>query len=51
MKIALLALSIILTFARTEFLVFGDLAIGGRMPVMELAGFEIVDTIIEMRKG
>lgn len=50
MKIMSLVISLILAFGNVEYLRFGNLAIGGRMPVMMLTGFEIIDTIIGLRE-
>lgn len=50
MKIMSLVISLILAFAKVEYLRFGDLAIGGRMPVMMLTGFEIIDTVIGLKE-
>jgi len=50
MKIMSLVISLILAFAQTDYLRFGNLAIGGRLPVMMLTGFEIIDTIIGLRE-
>lgn len=49
MKISLLVLSLILAFTGKEFIFIGDLAFGGRTPVMVLALIEIADAFIDRR--
>lgn len=50
MKIVSLMISLILAFAQTDYLRIGDLTFGGRMSVMMLTGFEIIDTIIGLKE-
>ncbi len=50
MKITLLILSLILAFFEKEFIIIGDLAFGGRTPVMVLIVIEIVDAFIDRKK-
>lgn len=51
MKISLLVLSLILAFTGKEFIFIGDLAFGGRTPVMVLALIEIADAFIDRRNN
>lgn len=51
MKISLLVLSLILIFTGKEFIFIGDLAFGGRTPVMVLVLIEIADTFIDRRNN
>ena len=51
MKISLLVLSLILTFTGKEFIFIGDLAFGGRTPVMVLVLIEIADAFIDRRNN
>lgn len=51
MKITLLMLSLILAFIRQEFILIGDLAFGGRTPVMVLVLIEIADAFIDRKNN
>lgn len=51
MKITFLVLSLILAFARQEFILIGDLAFGGRTPVMVLVLIEIADAFIDRKNN
>lgn len=51
MKITLLVLSLILAFTRKEFILIGDLAFGGRTPVMVLVLIEIADAFIDRKSN
>lgn len=51
MKITLLVLSLILAFTRQEFIIIGDLAFGGRTPVMVLVLIEIADAFIDRKNN
>ena len=51
MKITLLVLSLILAFIGQEFILIGDLAFGGRTPVMVLVLIEIVDAFIDRKNN
>lgn len=51
MKITLLVLSLILAFTRKEFILIGDLAFGGRTPVMVLVLIEIADAFIDRKNN
>lgn len=51
MKISLLVLSLILIFTGKEFISIGDLAFGGRTPVMVLVLIEIADAFIDRRNN
>ena len=51
MKISLLVLSLILTFTGKKFIFIGDLAFGGRTPVMVLVLIEIADAFIDRRNN
>ena len=51
MKISLLVLSFLLAFTGKEFIFIGDLAFGGRTPVMVLALIEIADAFIDRRNN
>lgn len=51
MKISLLVLSFLLGFTGKEFIFIGDLAFGGRTPVMVLALIEIADAFIDRRNN
>jgi hypothetical protein len=51
MKITFLVLSLILSFARQEFILIGDLAFGGRTPVMVLVLIEIADAFIDRKNN
>ena len=49
-KIGLLLLSFILAFVEQEFIVIGELTLGGRTPVMILILIEIMDAFIDKKK-
>lgn len=51
MKITFLVLSLILAFARQEFILIGNLAFGGRTPVMVLVLIEIADAFIDRKNN
>ena len=51
MKITFLVLSLILAFTRKEFILIGDLAFGGRTPVMVLVLIEIADAFIDRKNS
>ena len=51
MKITFLVLSLILAFTRKEFILIGDLAFGGRTPVMVLVLIEIADAFIDRKNN
>lgn len=51
MKISLLVMSFLLGFTGKEFIFIGDLAFGGRTPVMVLALIEIADAFIDRRNN
>ena len=51
MKISLLVLSLILTFTGKKFIFIGDLAFGGRTPVMVLVLIEIADAFIDRKNN
>lgn len=51
MKITLLMLSLILAFIGQEFILIGDLAFGGRTPVMVLVLIEIADAFIDRKNN
>ena len=51
MKITFLVLSLILAFIRKEFILIGDLAFGGRTPVMVLVLIEIADAFIDRKNN
>lgn len=51
MKITLLVLSLILAFIGQEFILIGDLAFGGRTPVMVLVLIEIADAFIDRKNN
>ena len=51
MKISLLVLSFLLAFTGKEFVFIGDLAFGGRTPVMVLALIEIADAFIDRKNS
>ena len=46
-----LVLSLILTFTGKKFIFIGDLAFGGRTPVMVLVLIEIADAFIDRRNN
>ena len=49
MKISLLILSFILAFTEKDFIVFGNLAFGGRISVIVLIIIEIVDAFVDRK--
>lgn len=51
LKIAFLGLSFLLAFFEQEFIVIGDLAFGGRAPVLSLILIEILDAYIDKKKS
>ena len=51
MKITFLVLSLILAFTRKEFILIGDLAFGGRTPVMVLVLIEMADAFIDRKNN
>lgn len=51
LKITLLVLSLILSFTGKEFISIGNLAFGGRTPVMMLVLIEIADSFIDRRNN
>ena len=50
LKISFLALSFLLAFFEQEFVYVGNLAFGGRAPVLSLILIEILDACIDKKK-
>lgn len=50
-KMLLLIISFLLAFARQDFIIIGDIALGGRMPVMVLVLLEIADAFIDRKNN
>ena len=50
-KILMLMLTVILAFFRADSIQVGEVTFGGRMVPMVLAGYEVLDTVLEMREN